>query len=264
MPAILPRAQDGSYTITNPVYIAGVCLIGIVALGVGIWLVRRYYQKRRAAKMDLGFLSVKGLFPEHPTSEETATECVPYFFRKMFNFVDVFISGKKRLLKGAASQGTTWIQRFLCPKRPSRDLLERLDKRSLNTTVDQGSCPGPSHLNRFLSLSLPRLLVRQTRGQALKYACRWLVSQAAHRVGTPSSPPCPLHPRFNRPTGLRGKSNNCLSLFCQTNSSLRRLGNSLGLYSHSTTAGVWSGGKMVWSCRQPNHCSSHHLYPKMM
>ncbi len=83
MPAILPRAQDESLsitsnTITNPVYIAGVCIIGIVALGLGVWLVRRYYQKRRAAKMDLGFLSVKGLFQEHPVAEKTSIECVPY------------------------------------------------------------------------------------------------------------------------------------------------------------------------------------------
>lgn len=53
-----------SYSIRNPVYIAGVCLIGIIVLAVAGWLARRFYIRRRAAK-DVWFLSVKGLVSDN-------------------------------------------------------------------------------------------------------------------------------------------------------------------------------------------------------
>jgi hypothetical protein len=65
MPAVERRDIDpNSNSITNPVYIAGVCIIGVIALAIGGWLARRFYIRRRAAK-DVWFLSVKGLVSEN-------------------------------------------------------------------------------------------------------------------------------------------------------------------------------------------------------
>ena len=82
MPAIERRAQDGSpdvgpNTISNPIYIAGICIIIIIVLVVVGWLVRRYYLKRRASK-DVRFLSVKGLVSENGEilPEKDSMQCV--------------------------------------------------------------------------------------------------------------------------------------------------------------------------------------------
>lgn len=67
MPVVERRDSSvdaNSNTITNPVYIAGICTIGVIVLAVGIWLARRFYLSRRAAK-DVWFLSVKGLVLEN-------------------------------------------------------------------------------------------------------------------------------------------------------------------------------------------------------
>ena len=65
--------DSNSNTIRNPVYIAGVCIIGIIVLAVGGWLVRRFYIRRHAAK-DVWFLSVKGLVSENgePLQEKSS------------------------------------------------------------------------------------------------------------------------------------------------------------------------------------------------
>jgi len=82
MPAIERRAQDGALedspnTISNPIYIAGICIIIIVVLVVVGWLVRRYFLRRRASK-DVGFLSVKGLVSENRQTlpEKDSMQCV--------------------------------------------------------------------------------------------------------------------------------------------------------------------------------------------
>jgi hypothetical protein len=65
MPVVERRAIDSNTnSIRNPVYIAGVCIIGVIVLAVCGWLVRRFYIRRRAAK-DVWFLSVKGLVSEN-------------------------------------------------------------------------------------------------------------------------------------------------------------------------------------------------------
>lgn len=66
MPAVErrdPTIDPNATSIKNPVYIAGVCIIGVIILAVTGWLARRFYIRRHAAK-DVWFLSVKGLVPE--------------------------------------------------------------------------------------------------------------------------------------------------------------------------------------------------------
>lgn len=80
MPVIERRAVDSdSTTIKNPVYIAGICVIGIIVLAVSGWLGRRFYIRRRAAK-DVWFLSVKGLVSENgePLQEKGSIPYVPF------------------------------------------------------------------------------------------------------------------------------------------------------------------------------------------
>ncbi|CAA7267130.1 unnamed protein product [Cyclocybe aegerita] len=63
---VLKRSDDS--TISNPVYIAGIVVVGVIALGVGLWLSLRVYRKRamrkRQENMGAAFFSVKGLVPE--------------------------------------------------------------------------------------------------------------------------------------------------------------------------------------------------------
>ncbi|KAJ3500956.1 hypothetical protein NLJ89_g9561 [Agrocybe chaxingu] len=64
---VLKRSDDYS-TISNPIYIAGIVVVGVIALGVGLWLSLRVYRKRamrkRQENMGAAFFSVKGLVPE--------------------------------------------------------------------------------------------------------------------------------------------------------------------------------------------------------
>ena len=61
-----PGSSDSS--VSNPIYIAGIIVAAVIALGGAIWLVVHWLRKRaakkREEKMNGAFLSVKGLVRE--------------------------------------------------------------------------------------------------------------------------------------------------------------------------------------------------------
>lgn len=75
MPAlrsIMRRSEESSQPM-SPVYIAGFCVVGVILLGLGTWILIRFQRKRAVAKREnirgAAFLSVRGLVKESVGAE---------------------------------------------------------------------------------------------------------------------------------------------------------------------------------------------------
>ncbi|KAF8656877.1 hypothetical protein AX16_002423 [Volvariella volvacea WC 439] len=93
MPVIklVPRGSDDSSP-TNPIYIAGYTVIGVIVMGLLIWLALRMYRRHavasRASQRGAAFLSVRGLVPEdQPEKMQTAQTSIggPTFIHGTFS-----------------------------------------------------------------------------------------------------------------------------------------------------------------------------------
>ena len=79
-----PGSNADTMSLTNPIYIAGFVLAGVLSLGVATWLALRLYRQRvaerRESKMGAAFLSVKGLRPEGQSLREKPARRVVQLF----------------------------------------------------------------------------------------------------------------------------------------------------------------------------------------
>lgn len=111
MPALypVPRSNSSSsstFTIQNPIIIAGLTIIILIFCGVSSWLGFRIYQKRAAAKresrMGAAFLSVKGVVVDGPGNEKGAHPSTNEFSRHKID--STVILPQKALVNPAVSR----------------------------------------------------------------------------------------------------------------------------------------------------------------
>ncbi len=97
MPAIAVRDENSEAMSTSsslrPIYIAGFVVVGVLLLGVALWLAIRTHRRRAQAKREenLGaaFLSVKGLVREGDVHTEKAP--LPESVFGSFSFVEIVL-----------------------------------------------------------------------------------------------------------------------------------------------------------------------------